>query len=189
MARRQTRGTTPTAPSLIDRMNRGEFDPAPPPPTPSGVSTIGRYKGDLVPSWLTPGLLNFLKRLPFLLILLAIVLFILAVILFFAVGPAAAVIALVIGVVAVGASFAIRCWVQGLEAREVLADVTITGDNYSDRDDTGKFCSIALRSRCQRNGDADGNRGDANCGRCGTSSRRRRTFSTIFPLFRLIHLR
>ena len=86
VARRQTRGTTPTAPSLIDRMNRGEFNPAPPPPTPSGVSTIGRYKGDLVPSWLTPGLLNFLKRLPFLLILLAIILLIVAVILFFAVG-------------------------------------------------------------------------------------------------------
>ena len=41
-------------------MNRGEFNPAPPPPTPSGVSTIGRYKGDLVPSWLTPGLLSLL---------------------------------------------------------------------------------------------------------------------------------
>ena len=67
-------------------MNRGEFNPAPPPPTPSGVSTIGRYKGDLVPSWLTPGLLNFLKRLPFLLILLAIILLVVAVILFFTVG-------------------------------------------------------------------------------------------------------
>jgi len=128
VARRQTRGTTPTAPSLIDRMNRGEFNPAPPPPTPSGVSTIGRFKGDLVPSWLTPGLLKFLKRLPFLLILLAILLLIAAVILFIAVGPAAGAIALVIGVVAVGASFAIRRWVQGLEAREALADGTITGD-------------------------------------------------------------
>jgi hypothetical protein len=128
VARRQTRGTTPTAPSLIDRMNRGEFNPAAPPPTPSGVSTIGRYKGDLVPSWLTPGLLKFLKLLPKLLILLAILLLIAAVILFIAAGPAAGVIALVIGVVAVGASLAIRRWVQGLEAREALADGAITGD-------------------------------------------------------------
>ena len=44
VAQRQTRGITPTAPSLIDRMNRGEFNPAPPPPTPSGVSTIGRLR-------------------------------------------------------------------------------------------------------------------------------------------------
>ena len=128
VAQRQTRGTTSTAPSLIDRMNRGEFNPSPRPPTPSGVSTIGRYKGNLVPSWLTAGLLNFLKRLPFLLILLAILLLILAVILFFAVGPVAAVISLVVGAVAAVGSFAVRHWVQGLEAREALADGTITGD-------------------------------------------------------------
>jgi small-conductance mechanosensitive channel len=128
VARRQTRGTTLTAPSLIDRMNRGEFNPAPPPPTPSGVSTIGRYKGDLVPSWLTPGLLRFLKRLPFLLILLVVLLLIAAVILFIAVGPAVGAIALVVGAVAAVASFAVRRWVQSLEAREALADGTITGD-------------------------------------------------------------
>jgi len=139
VARRQTRGTTPTAPSLIDRMNRGEFNPAPPPPTPSGVSTIGRYKGDLVPSWLTPGLLNFLKRLPFLLILLAILLLILAVILFFAVGPATAVIALLIGAVAAVGSFAVRRWVQGLEAREALADGTIIGDTIRTATIPGSF--------------------------------------------------
>ena len=128
VTRRQTRGTKPTAPSLIDRMNLGEFNPAPPPPTPSGVSTIGRYKGDLVPNWLTAGLLNFLKRVPFLLILLAIILLVIAVILFFTVGAAAGVIALVIGAVAVLGSFAVRNWVQSLEAREALAEGTITGD-------------------------------------------------------------
>jgi hypothetical protein len=128
ISRRMTNGTTPTAPSLIDRMNRGEFNAAPPPPTPSGVSTIGHYKGDLVPSWLTPGVLNFLKRLPFLLILLAILLLIVAVVLFFVAGVAAGVIALVIGVAAGLASIPVRRWVQGLEAREALADGTITGD-------------------------------------------------------------
>jgi hypothetical protein len=128
VAQRQTRGTTPTAPSLIERMNRGEFNPAPPPPTPSGVSTIGRYTSGLVPGWLSSGLLSFLKLLPGLLILLAIVLAIAAVILFAAVGPAAGAIALIVGVAAAGASFAVRQWVQGLEAREELADGTLTGD-------------------------------------------------------------
>jgi hypothetical protein len=128
VAQRQTRGTTPAAPSLVDRMNRGEFNPAPPPPTPSGLSTIGRYKGALVPGWLTPGLLKFLKHLPFCLILLAIILLIATVILFFAVGAAAGVVALVIGAVAAGTSFAVKGWVQGLEAREALADGTINGD-------------------------------------------------------------
>jgi hypothetical protein len=128
IALRQTRGSAPTAPSLIDRMNRGDFNPAPPPPTPSGVSTIGRYKGDLLPGWLTPGLLNFLKRLPFLLILLAILLLVVAVILFFTAGAAAGAIALVLGAVAVVGSVAVRSWVQSLEAREALADGALTGD-------------------------------------------------------------
>jgi hypothetical protein len=127
-SQRQTRGTTPTAPSLIDRMNLGEFNPAPPPPTPSGVSTIGRYKPGLVPSWLTPGLLKFLKFLPWLLILLAILLLIAAVVLFAAGGPAPGAIAGIVAVAAAGASFAVRRWAQGLEAREELADGTLTGD-------------------------------------------------------------
>ena len=127
-AQRQTRGVKPTAPSLIGRMNQGEFNPAPPPPTPSGVSTIGRYKSSLVPSWLTPGLLKFLKSLPLLLILLAILLVIAAVILFATVGPAAGVLAVIVGVAAAAASFAVRRWVQGLEAREELADGTLPGD-------------------------------------------------------------
>jgi hypothetical protein len=128
VARRQTRGTTPTASSLIDRMNRGEFNPAPPPPTPSGVSTIGRYKTSLIPSWLTAGLLKFLKRLPRILLLLAILLLIAAVILFIAAGPVAGVIALIVGAASVVASFAVNRWIEGLEAREELADSTMTGD-------------------------------------------------------------
>jgi hypothetical protein len=128
VAQRQTRGVTPTAPSLIDRMNRGEFNPAPPPPTPSGVSTVGRYKGDLVPSWLTPGLLQFLKRLPLLLLILGILLLIVAIFLLFTVGIAVGVLGLVIGAAAAVASFIVRRWAQDLEAREALADGTITGD-------------------------------------------------------------
>lgn len=127
-AQRLTRGITPTAPSLIDRMNRGEFNPAPPPPTPSGVSAIGRFKGGLVPSWLTPGLLKLLKLLPWILIVLAIVLAIVAVVLFATVGPAAGAIAVIVGAAAAAASFAVRRWVQGLEAQEDLADGTLTGD-------------------------------------------------------------
>ncbi len=126
-AQRQTRGATPTAPSLIDRMNRGEFNPAPPPPTPSGVSTIGRFKGGLVPSWLTPGLLKLLKLLPWILIVLAVVLAIAAVVLFAMLSPLG-VIAVIVGAAAAGASFAVRKWIRGLEAREDLADGTLIGD-------------------------------------------------------------
>jgi hypothetical protein len=127
-AQRQTRGTTPTAPSLIDRMNKGAFNPAPPPPTPSGVSTIGRYKSSLLPSWLTPVLLKFLKLLVWLLIVLAIILSIAAVALFAAGGVTVAFITLVVAVAAAGASFAVRRWVQVLEAREELADGHLTGN-------------------------------------------------------------
>jgi len=127
-AQRLTRGVTPTAPSLIDRMNRGEFNPAPPPPTPSGVSTIGRFKGGLVPGWLTPWLLKLLKLLPWILIVLAVVLAIAAIVLFATVGFAAGVIAVIVGAAAAAASFAVRRWVQSLEAQEDLADGTLTGD-------------------------------------------------------------
>ena len=160
VARRQTRGTTPTAPSLIDRMNRGEFNPAPPPPTPSGVSTIGRYKGDLVPSWLTPAVLKFLKLLPNLLILLAIVLLIAAVILFIAVGPAAGAIALVIGVdrSAPASPYDVGCKVWR-HARH-----SPTARSPATRFARARFRPVLFRHFMQpasRNSDTDGHRRDA----------------------------
>ena len=60
--------------------------------------------------------------------MLAIVLAIVAVVLFATVGPAAGAIAVIVGAAAAAASFAVRRWVQGLEAQEDLADGTLTGD-------------------------------------------------------------
>src|SRR5262249_43482956 len=61
------------------------------------------------------------------------------VILLLVAGPAAGLIALVIGAVAAVASSAARRWVQGLEARESLADGTITGDTIRGATVPGSF--------------------------------------------------
>ena len=64
LGRRQER-TVSGVSSLIERMNRGEFFPAPPPPTPAELPTLAKTIGPLAPSWATPERLNFLRDLPF----------------------------------------------------------------------------------------------------------------------------
>jgi hypothetical protein len=73
LGRRQGR-TASGVSSLIERMNRGEFFPASPPPTPAELPTLAKTIGPLAPSWATPERLNFLRGLPFWLMLLGILL-------------------------------------------------------------------------------------------------------------------
>ena len=80
LGRRQGR-TASGVSSLIERMNRGEFFPAPPPPTPVELPTLAKTIGPLAPSWATPGRLNFLRDLPFWLTLLGILLALVALLL------------------------------------------------------------------------------------------------------------
>src|SRR5262249_24328866 len=117
-----------SATSLLERMNDGRFSPAPPLPLPSRVNAIGRVAASLVLSWVTPGVLRFLKLLPVLLLVVAIVAAIVAIVLFAAGGLIpAVVIAAAIAVVAAAASVLTRRFVQKLEARVALRDGSLSG--------------------------------------------------------------
>jgi hypothetical protein len=128
IGRRQGRIDSPRPSNILDRMNRGEFSPAPPPPTPDTMLTPSRSPSQ-IPGWATPGIRELLHRLPDVLLLLAMLLLVLALLwlltgvrnLLRATGVAA------IGAAAVTVSRAVRRFNERLDVLVGLHDATLTG--------------------------------------------------------------
>jgi hypothetical protein len=64
LGRRQGRMESRRAPNILGRMNRGEFSPAPIPPTPQEMATPGRIGKSLVPEWCTRMRLEKMSKNP-----------------------------------------------------------------------------------------------------------------------------
>ena len=79
VGKRQRRPLRAGALTLLQRMNRGEINPAPRPTTPPEIATDGWLGRDAAPGPLTPERVRMLGALPVLLALLAIVLLVVAV--------------------------------------------------------------------------------------------------------------
>lgn len=147
IGRRLGRVATAGSSNLLARMNRGEFNPAPPPPTPDILATPERIAPKLVPAWATPARLGWLRRLPILLGLLALLLFLggmlllLAGVLLFVtiIGIPIGLLAFFLGAVAilgaivsgVAIPFAQR-YIRTLDARSGLQNGTLTAQQIRD---------------------------------------------------------
>jgi len=119
--------------NILTKMNSGSFAPAPPPPTPEKLVTPAAASQNLLPSWATPQLIQFLASLPYgLLLILGIVLVVIGfVLLLFGLGALALALA-VIGIVVATASLALRNLSKKLEALKDLGAGTITPQQIKD---------------------------------------------------------
>jgi len=61
---RQGRALVKTPPTLIDRVNTGALQVAPPPPTPTNVVTPAKAGTQIAPPWLTPTIADWLSKVP-----------------------------------------------------------------------------------------------------------------------------
>lgn len=131
LGRRQGRAAgSGVVPGILERMNRGEFSPAPPPPVPHALATPARIADSLVPSWATPGVREFLRALPGWLSALGVLLLLVAV-LVLAAGAAATAVVLVVGaagVAALAAAPLARRLGRNLDARAALRDGKLTAE-------------------------------------------------------------
>jgi hypothetical protein len=147
IGRRQGRAAHAGASNLLARMNRGEFDPAPPPPTPQVLATLDRAAPNLVPAWATPERMNWLRRLPGLLGALGLVLLgggmlllLLGVLLLVSIlGIPLGILALCLGVLTIGLAIATvivipfaQRYLRTLDARVALKNGTLTAQQIRD---------------------------------------------------------
>lgn len=127
LGRRQGRAEKPRFTNILDRLNTGKLNPAPPPKTPDTLTTDAKVSEGLVPAWATAEALKFRKQLPAWLMVLALVLLILAVLFFVAgFGVAVAIAAAVGAVVSFAASVAIRRQVNDAETKVAIRDGKVT---------------------------------------------------------------
>ncbi len=127
LGRRQGRAEGPRVSNILERLNSGKLNPAPPPKTPDTLTTDAKVSEGLVPAWATPDALKFRKQLVSWLIALAIILAIVALFLLVAgFGVAVAVVAAVAAAVSFGASVAIRKQVSDAETKIALRDGKLT---------------------------------------------------------------
>jgi hypothetical protein len=123
LGRRQGRAGSRVVPNILERMNRGEYSPAPPPPVPESLSTLDRIGIPLVPSWATTSVRDFLRLLPQWLSPIGLLLLVLALVLLVGAAASAPVLAMVAVVGAAGlvSSPIVRRLSQNLDARADLS--------------------------------------------------------------------
>lgn len=126
LGRRQGRAQMPRATNLLQRLNTGELNPAPPPKTPDSLPTDEKVAQGLVPGWATAAGLAFRKALRILLLILAVIFAFVAIGFFFAGGIAIAVAVAAAVAVAVVASNKVRDQINDTQTRVAVRDGAIT---------------------------------------------------------------
>ena len=145
LGRRQERSAS-GASSLIERMNRGEFFPAPPPPTPAELPTLAKTIAPLAPSWATPERLNFLRALPLWLMLIGILFAFIALVLVATGAIAFAVVAGVVGAAAFVAAPVVRRAVARADALVALSAGNLSAEQIEQIPLPEKFVPITYAS-------------------------------------------